>query len=112
MADWIVTRHAGTVDWLQELIGYDCMVRGRLSEYDLEVIGPGDRVFGVLPVPLVKKLYEAGAEVYIVILEDGRPRSGRDIPRLGLYEWGPRVYRVEGLILSDHTLPVGGGGGL
>lgn len=107
MTDWIVTRHPATREWLQERLGYDCIVRRRLTEYDLDQLGPGDRVFGVLPIPLVKRLYEAGVEVYLVISEDG-----------GLYEWGPRLWRVEGLILSDgiilsdHTLPVGGGGGL
>lgn len=60
----IVTRYRGAVEWLKSK-GIDGTVISRMDP-DVSIVGKGDSVYGSLPVEMVSKAVEKGAEVFIL----------------------------------------------
>ena len=82
---WLITRHPGAIDWARE----SGLVWDRLEAHlSADTVAAGDRVYGVLPLPLAAELCARGAEVWhlcipVTAAERGRELSAAELNRLG-----------------------------
>lgn len=63
---YIVTRHQGAIDWLR-VKGYDGIVTTHLEKNQ---ITGGNLYIGVLPIPIVKEILDAGSRFFLLVLPD------------------------------------------
>ncbi|OPY38424.1 MAG: putative CRISPR-associated protein (Cas_VVA1548) [Methanoregula sp. PtaU1.Bin051] len=66
---YIVTRHAGAVAWLRAK-GFGGEVVPHLTG---DQIRPGNIYIGVLPVPMIKLILDAGSRFYLLMLPEVTP---------------------------------------
>lgn len=66
MAIYIITRHEGAVEWLRSK-GYEGDVISHLE--DGQITG-GNVYIGVLPIPMVKAVLDAGSRFFLLVLPD------------------------------------------
>jgi len=102
---WIVTRHEDTVRWVlsfQELSQERVKVVPHLTDEHIKMMGPGDRVYGVLPLHLIHRVLRRGAEYYAVVLprvpED---RRGAELSIEEIRRYGGRIWKVEDLKVEE-----------
>ena len=67
--NYIVTRHEGAVEWLHSK-GYYGNVLPHLKQ---EQISEGNTYIGVLPIPMVKAILDAGSRFLLLVLPDVAP---------------------------------------
>lgn len=63
---YIVTRHTGAVAWLRAK-GFDGEVVPHLST---DAIQPGNSYIGVLPIPMIKQILDAGSRFFLLMLPE------------------------------------------
>jgi CRISPR-associated protein Csx16 len=100
MARILVTRHRGTIDWIEEQGEPVDRVLGDLDDAALAALAPGDVVIGVLPLHRIWAVQQRGARFVAVELElppaeRGRELTARDMARLGARLVGYRVERID-----------------
>lgn len=102
---WIVTRHEDTVRWVlsfQELSQERVKVVPHLTDEHIKMMGPGDRVYGVLPLHLIYQLKVRGVDYYAIVLPNiPLEKRGQELTVKELLEYGFRVLRVSELHLEE-----------
>jgi CRISPR-associated protein Csx16 len=98
MASYLVTRHAGAVEWARRQ-GIVAEWRPHFEAADLAGVSPGDAVIGPLPVQLIAEVNACGGrylniEMQLGAGERGRELSADDMERLGARLIEYRVARV------------------
>jgi len=91
---WLVSRHAGALDWLQSRgINADRIV----THLDPEAPAPGDTVIGTLPIHVAARLVERGVEVRFLAMELPRHLRGRELTRDEMESSNARLeaFRIE-----------------
>ncbi len=63
---YLVTRHAGAIEWLRAK-GYDGVAEPHLEKHQ---ITGGNLYIGVLPIPMVKEILDAGSRFFLLVLPD------------------------------------------
>lgn len=72
---WIITRHPGLLEFIQEQ-----GISGRLMTHlDLTRLSPGDRVIGTLPVNRIAELNQAGVTYWHLCLKLTLADRGREL---------------------------------
>ena len=86
----IVTRHAGAIRWLASR-----GIRGEVIPHlDIETIEKGDRIFGVLPLNIIREALARGAEVHLVTLPTlAFKERGQELSPKKMEEAGARLTR-------------------
>jgi len=62
----IVTRHAGAIDWLRAK-GFGGDVVTHLTA---KMIQPGNTYIGVLPLPIIQQILDAGSRFYLLVIPE------------------------------------------
>jgi len=97
----IVTRHAGAVKWLKSK-GIKGINVYNLQEEDVE---KGDKIYGVLPLTLVAKAIEKGAEVTLLMLPSiAYEDRGKELTPEEMDEAGAYMVRVVYLELERMSI--------
>ena len=86
MASYFVTRHPGAVDWARAQ-GIEAEARAHL---DVAEVGPGDRVYGILPVSLAGEICARGAHYFHLTLEVPAARRGQELSAADMTAFGAR----------------------
>jgi CRISPR-associated protein Csx16 len=98
MTVYFISRHPGTRDWAEARgLSVECWV----DHLDLDVIGPGDRVLGTLPVHLAAAVCERGARYVHLALELPASLRGRELTAADLDRFGARLEAYEVRRLSE-----------
>ena len=63
---YLVTRHTGAIEWLRAK-GYDGIAEPHLER---DRITGGNLYIGVLPIPMVKEILDAGSRFFLLVLPD------------------------------------------
>jgi len=63
---YLVTRHNGAIEWLRTK-GYDGVAEPHLER---DQIAGGNLYIGVLPIPMVKEILDAGSRFFLLVLPD------------------------------------------
>lgn len=62
----IVTRHPGAVAWL-----FAKGFRGEIvTHLEPETIGPGNTYIGVLPIPMIQRIIDAGSRFFLLVMPE------------------------------------------
>lgn len=88
MTTWLVTRHAGALEWLQAQ-GFT-EVR-HVAHLDPALVAPGDRVIGTLPVHLAAAVCARGARYFNLSLDVPEHLRGRELTAAELDACGARL---------------------
>lgn len=95
---YIVTRHEGAVEWLRSK-GYEGSVtphleQGRITE--------GDVYVGVLPIPMVKTILDAGSRFILLVLPDvAYSQRGRSMTPEEMNRAGAHLIEVKDIELAN-----------
>jgi len=103
MTVWVVTRHAGAIDWLARQ-GYG--EARRIEHLDLALLRAGDQVVGTLPIWLVAELVARGAQYLHLVLPLASEDRGRELSADELEQRGARLAAFTASRLAD---PLPGG---
>jgi putative CRISPR-associated protein (TIGR02620 family) len=89
---YIVTRHAGAVAWLRAK-GFDGEVVPHLTG---DRIRPGNTYIGVLPVPVIQQILDAGSRFYLLVLPEVTPaQRDREMTPEEMDAAGARLVEVK-----------------
>jgi CRISPR-associated protein Csx16 len=93
MTTFFVSRHPGALDWAA---GEGVAVDQAIAHLDPEIIQPGDRVIGTLPIHLAARVCERGGRYLHLSLELPPEQRGRELSAAELRRFGARLeeYRV------------------
>ncbi len=84
---WMVTRHPGALEWLQAQ-----GLQGRcVPHLDPQLVGPGDRVIGTLPLHLVAAVCARGAHYLHLSLDLTPELRGKELSAEQLRACGARL---------------------
>lgn len=76
MTTYFITRHRGAVDWLHRHgVAVDCEIQ-HLANMDM--LQPGDRIYGTLPVNLVADVCARGVRYWHLVLPQTLGERGSD----------------------------------
>lgn len=92
MRRWFVSRHSGAREWLERQGVY---VDQQVAHLDPSEVGPGDQVYGTLPVHLAASLCARGACYYHLILDLPFDMRGRELTADELDRCGARLVRFH-----------------
>ena len=92
MTTYLVSRHPGTIDWIER---QGISVDERVSHIDPRSLGEGDRVVGNLPVHLAAIVCSLGAEYYHLSMELPPRLRGVELDANTLEEVGARLERFQ-----------------
>jgi CRISPR-associated protein Csx16 len=97
MTTYVVTRHKGALDWLEQQGVLADRVSDHLSDRDIEQLLPRDRVVGILPLPDVAAVCAKGARFFHLSVDVPRPLRGVELSASTLSELGASLieYRVQ-----------------
>jgi len=103
---WIVTRHHDTVRWIQTATNDNSYKQiEHLNQKIVNLMRPGDRVYGVLPIHLIRELLDRGIKYYQIVLPNIPPeKRGKELNLSELREAGIRIYHVKGLEMEEVRL--------
>lgn len=92
--NYIVTRHAGALAWIRRRLA------GQSSQELTHLVAtfapaPGDRVFGVLPLPWVERIHCAAAEAWVLEVEMPASLRGQELSEQQLDALHARLVRYE-----------------
>lgn len=73
---WIVTRHTGAVEWIEQMGFGRCV---HVAHLDPASVRPKDRVVGTLPVQLIAEVCGRKAEYYHLVLDLAVEDRGREL---------------------------------
>lgn len=88
MTTYFVTRHNGAKDWAIEEGFSDAVA---VSHFDVEVVHPGDKVLGTLPVPLAAIVVARGGEYHHLTLDLPADARGKELTAADMRAYGARL---------------------
>ena len=93
MTVYVVTRHAGAVDWIRHATGaVDLRLLRHLDAVDFQ---RGDRVCGVLPLSWAARICAAGAEAHVLTYDTPEHLRGLELAADDLTRLGARLVRYD-----------------
>lgn len=96
---YFVSRHPGALQWMQDrFIGQPARVLTHLPG-DFSP-GPGDRIFGVLPLQWVQRITAAGAQAWVLEVELPPELRGRELTAEQLSQRGAALVLYEARALE------------
>ena len=94
----IVSRHPGAIEWLRSK-GIEGEVIEHLSTKDLT---GNERIYGILPLPLIKEAMNKGCEVNILVLPAiAFGQRGQELSPTEMDEAGAKILKVKNLDLEE-----------
>ncbi|WP_019627863.1 CRISPR-associated protein Csx16 [Thioalkalivibrio sp. AKL10] len=101
---YFVTRHPGAVEWARR---QGLAVDESLAHLNPEILQPGDRVLGTLPVHLAAQVCERGARYLHLSLDLPAEARGRELSADELEACGVRLeeYRVTPVPADEAPVP-------
>lgn len=93
----IVTRHAGSIEWLARK-GVRGNIVLHLERGTLDGLEPGDLVVGTLPVPLIASVCATGARYVHLRLDLPRDRRGDDLTADEVEAFGARLEAFHAIV--------------
>lgn len=94
MSVYVVTRHAGALEWLQQQgVHYD----QHIKHLNIELLQAGDQVIGNLPIPMVAQINEKGVRYWHLSFNVPYELRGQELSAQQLIELGIdlKEFRVE-----------------
>ena len=96
--NYIVTRHEGAAEWLRSK-GYDGNVLPHLKQ---EQVSEGNTYIGVLPIPMVKAILDAGSRFLLLVLPDVAPsQRGASMTPAEMDEAGAHLIEVKNIEVKN-----------
>lgn len=93
MNEIIVSRHAGAVEWLREIKGVTGKV---IPHFDEKVEVKGKKVYGTLPVHLIKEIIDNGGEFYLINLPSvAFSQRGEELTPSEMEEAGAQLLKIK-----------------
>ncbi len=93
----IVTRHPGAIDWLQEK-GF----KGDIVPHLLgDSISPGNIYIGMLPIPMIQKILDAGSRFYLLIMPGvTQAQRDREMTPAEMDAAGAKLVEIKGIEMT------------
>ena len=93
----IVTRHPGAIEWLRAN-GFSGEV---VSHLTADTILPGNIYIGVLPLPMIQRILDAGSRFYLLVMpEISLVQRDREMTPGEMDEAGARLIEVKHIVLE------------
>lgn len=83
---YLITRHAGAVQWLQEVVDAPYVLLAHL--HDVNLVQAGDIIVGTLPVNLIANVNARGARYFHLHLELPAHLRGQELTAAQLVQLG------------------------
>jgi len=96
---YIVTRHAGAVEWMTQALGKDAQL-SVVPHLDGVQFAPGDKVCGVLPLSWAARICADGAEVHVLTYDTPEAIRGRELCADELRALGARLVRYDVRVIA------------
>lgn len=91
----IITRHAGAVEWLKEIKGVTGKV---IPHFDEKIEVKGKKVYGTLPVHLIKKIIDQEGEFYLINLPSvAFSQRGEELTPSEMEEAGAQLLKIKNI---------------
>ncbi|CAK0779663.1 CRISPR-associated protein [Azospirillaceae bacterium] len=90
MTTYIITRHAGSLDWLKQR-GVEGEWIYHMEITDIARLQPGDTVIGTLPIPVVAAVCAAGARYLHLTVDVDAENRGKELSTTTLDRFGARL---------------------
>lgn len=92
---YLITRHAGAVQWLQEVVSEPYTLLAHL--HDVNLVQAGDIIVGTLPVNLIATINALGARYFHLHVEMPSHLRGQELTAEELVQLGARLveYSVQ-----------------
>lgn len=89
----IISRHAGAVAWLKEIKGVTGKV---IPHFDEKIEVKGKKVYGTLPVHLIKQVIDNGGEFYLINLPSvAFSQRGEELSPSEMEEAGAQLLKIK-----------------
>lgn len=88
MTTYFISRHPGAVAWA-ESEGFH--VDERLAHFDVQIVKPGDRILGTLPINLVAEVNLRGGRYFHLTLELPAEARGKELTAADMRTYGARL---------------------
>lgn len=90
----IVTRHKGAIKWLQAK-----GIKGEIIEHlTPDKIEEGDKIYGILPVPLIIEALQRRAQVYLLVLPGiAFSQRGQELTPAEMEKAGAKIIRIKSI---------------
>jgi CRISPR-associated protein Csx16 len=93
MNEIIVSRHEGAVAWLREIKGVTGKV---IPHFDEKVEVKGKKVYGTLPVHLIKQIIDREGEFYLINLPSvAFSQRGKELTPSEMEEAGAQLLKIK-----------------
>lgn len=92
MKTYFVSRHPGAKAWAESQ-GFH--VDERLEHFDVNLVQPGDKVIGTLPVNLAARVSELGGRYFHLSLELPAEARGKELSAEEMQAFGARLEEFE-----------------
>jgi putative CRISPR-associated protein (TIGR02620 family) len=105
---YIVTRHKGAIEWMMKEFGAGVAVDGIVVGQwtGNEPLSPGDRVIGVLPLPMVADILDKGARFLLICLPDiAFGQRGQELTPKEMTAAGAYLQEIEMVKLGNGLYP-------
>jgi CRISPR-associated protein Csx16 len=98
----IVTRHVGAIDWLLAK-GF---VGDVVTHLTRERIQPGNTYIGVLPLPVIQQILDAGSRFYLLVLpEVSLAQRDREMNPVEMDAAGAKLVEVKRIEVMPVEMP-------
>ena len=98
----IITRHAGAIDWLRAN-GFAGEVVSHLAE---DTISPGTIYIGVLPIPMIQRILEAGSRFFLLVMpEISLAQRDREMTPAEMTAAGAKLVEVKRIEMVPVEMP-------
>lgn len=98
MTTWLITRHPGTYEWaISQGMKFDRTMTHVLPEEIVDMINPGDKVYGNLPLYLIASICERGGRYFQLDMRVSESKRGEEMSKQDIEQFKPKFneYRVE-----------------
>jgi len=100
----IVSRHKGAIKWLESK-GIKGWIVEHIDNNIIEAIKEGYKVYGILPIPIIKQIMDKGAEAYLLALPNIAFSSrGKELTMEEMDKAGAKILKVSKLELKEVKL--------
>jgi len=100
----IVSRHKGAIKWLESK-GIKGWIVEHIDNNIIEAIKEGYKVYGILPVPIIKQIMDKGAEVYLINLPAvALGQRGKELTVEEMDQAGAKIIKIDKLELQEVKL--------
>lgn len=91
----IISRHVGAVKWLNEIKGVTGKV---IPHFDETIEVKGKKVYGTLPVHLIKKVIDNGGEFYLINLPSvAFSQRGEELSPSEMEKAGAQLLKIKSI---------------